>query len=224
MWRPFLRSSRGRFRALHRTAPRLGRPTTFINVLDPDLRTPEAYVGNVEWNQRLGRRLLFKLEFMRREGSHEFIVTPDATTRELRARQHRHLSVQGARGHDAVPGRRATGHHCFIRLGQGDSRSQQLRSVLRQPAEPDHPLERKQSDSDRCPASAADSRHSGASWHVGLRAAAGAPIGISMVGCGRVPRFRGCPQPHRAPPRGSHARFHARATDGGSRGTASVQA
>src|SRR6185503_14608384 len=46
----------------------LSPPTIFSNVLDTDLRTPEAIVGNVEWNQRFGRRLLFKLEFLRREG------------------------------------------------------------------------------------------------------------------------------------------------------------
>jgi hypothetical protein len=62
----------------------LGVPIDFVNVLDPDLRTPEAFVGNVEWNQRFGRRLLLKLEFMRREGSHEYIVTPDPVAQELR--------------------------------------------------------------------------------------------------------------------------------------------
>jgi hypothetical protein len=62
----------------------LGLPTTFVNVLDPDLRTPEAYVGNIEWNQRFGRRLLFKLEFMRRSGNHEYVVTPDPIAGELR--------------------------------------------------------------------------------------------------------------------------------------------
>ena len=62
----------------------IGAPTTFVNVIGPGLRTPEANVGNVEWNQRLGRRLLIKLEFLRRAGSHEFIVTPDEATRELR--------------------------------------------------------------------------------------------------------------------------------------------
>jgi hypothetical protein len=62
----------------------LGAPTTFVNVIGAGLRTPEANVGNVEWNQRLGRRLLIKLEFLRRAGSHEFIVTPDEAARELR--------------------------------------------------------------------------------------------------------------------------------------------
>ena len=54
----------------------LGRPITYSNVLDSDLRVPEAIVGNVEWNQRFGRRLLFKLELMDRHGSHEFVLAP----------------------------------------------------------------------------------------------------------------------------------------------------
>lgn len=61
----------------------LGAPTTFVNVTDPNLRSPKANVGNVEWNQRFGRRLLFKAEFMRRAGSDEFIVTPNPAAREL---------------------------------------------------------------------------------------------------------------------------------------------
>jgi hypothetical protein len=67
----------------------LGLPTTFVNLLDADLRTPEALVGNVEWNQRFGRRLLFKLAFMRRQGSHELILTPDPAAGAL------HLSSIG---------------------------------------------------------------------------------------------------------------------------------
>jgi hypothetical protein len=61
----------------------LGVPITFVNVLDPDLHTPEAIVGNVEWDQRVGRRLLMKLEFLRRSGSHEYLVTPNAAAGEL---------------------------------------------------------------------------------------------------------------------------------------------
>jgi hypothetical protein len=51
-------------------------PITFRNVIDGVLRTPEANVGNVEWNQRFGRRFLLKAAFLRRQGSHEFIVSP----------------------------------------------------------------------------------------------------------------------------------------------------
>ena len=80
-------------------------PTTFSNVLDPDLQTPEAYVGNVEWNQRFGRRLLFKLEFLRRHGTHEFIVSPDSATHELRLSSTGTSALQGTGGDDAVSGR-----------------------------------------------------------------------------------------------------------------------
>jgi hypothetical protein len=62
----------------------LGPAITFANTTEPDLRTPEAGVGNVEWNQRFGRRLLLKLEFLRRSGSHEYIVTPDPTAGQLK--------------------------------------------------------------------------------------------------------------------------------------------
>jgi len=62
----------------------LGSPVTFSNILDPDPSPPEALVGNVELNERFGRRLLMKLEFLRRHGSHEYILTPDPNTREVR--------------------------------------------------------------------------------------------------------------------------------------------
>jgi hypothetical protein len=57
---------------------------TFRNVIDGVLRTPEANVGNVEWNQRFGRRFLLKAAFLRRQGSHEFIVSPDSIRGQLR--------------------------------------------------------------------------------------------------------------------------------------------
>jgi hypothetical protein len=61
----------------------IGSPLALRNVLAPDLRTPEAEVGNVEWNQRFGRRWLAKVAYLGRRGSHEFIVTPDLTAGEL---------------------------------------------------------------------------------------------------------------------------------------------
>jgi hypothetical protein len=62
----------------------LGPPILFRHVTDPDLHTPEAIVGNVEWNQRFGRRALLKLEYLRRHGSHEYVLEPDAAAGELR--------------------------------------------------------------------------------------------------------------------------------------------
>jgi len=59
-------------------------PVTFTNVTAADLRTPEAIVGNIEWNQRIGRRVLFKANYLRRRGSHEYIVEPDPALSEVR--------------------------------------------------------------------------------------------------------------------------------------------
>lgn len=57
---------------------------TYRNVVDGGLHTPEATVGNIEWDQRFGRRSLVKLAFLRRYGSHEYILSPDPTRGEAR--------------------------------------------------------------------------------------------------------------------------------------------
>jgi hypothetical protein len=57
---------------------------SLVNRLDADLRTPEAHVGNVEWDQRFSRRLLVKLAYLGRRGSHEYIVAPDPAAGALR--------------------------------------------------------------------------------------------------------------------------------------------
>jgi len=62
----------------------LGAPVTYVNVPDPELRTPEAVTGNLEWNQRFGRRVLFKANYLQRNGSHEYIVEPDPTAGAFR--------------------------------------------------------------------------------------------------------------------------------------------
>ena len=62
----------------------LGPPVTLMNAPAPDLRTPEAVAGNIEWNQRFGRRVLFKANYLRRRGSHEYILEPDPTRGEVR--------------------------------------------------------------------------------------------------------------------------------------------
>jgi hypothetical protein len=71
----------------------LGPSTIFETVIEAGLRTPEAIVGNVEWSQRFGRRLLLKLGFLRRRGAHEFLLTPDPGRGELR------LSTTGTSGY-----------------------------------------------------------------------------------------------------------------------------
>jgi hypothetical protein len=57
----------------------LGSPVRYVNVPASDLRTPEAVTGNIEWNQRFGRRVLFKANYLKRTGGHEYILEPDAS-------------------------------------------------------------------------------------------------------------------------------------------------
>jgi hypothetical protein len=61
----------------------LGAPILYRNVVDPLLRAPEANVANAELDQRFGRRLLLKLAFLHRTGSHEYIVAPDPSTSQI---------------------------------------------------------------------------------------------------------------------------------------------
>ncbi|MBA3642343.1 MAG: TonB-dependent receptor [Acidobacteria bacterium] len=58
-------------------------PVTFAHRVSDPLQTPEAYVGNLEWDQRFGRRVLLKLAGLLRHSSHEYIVNPDEASREL---------------------------------------------------------------------------------------------------------------------------------------------
>jgi hypothetical protein len=62
----------------------IGAPITYLNVPASDLRTPEAVAGNIEWNQRFGRRVLFKVNYLQRNGSHEYIVQPDPIAGEFK--------------------------------------------------------------------------------------------------------------------------------------------
>jgi hypothetical protein len=57
--------------------------SVLANRISGRLSTPEAYVGNVEWDQRFGRRFLVKLSYLTRQGSHEYILTPEPTASEL---------------------------------------------------------------------------------------------------------------------------------------------
>ena len=59
-------------------------PVTFAHRVVGELETPEAYVTNLEWDQRFSRRVLVKVAGLVRRASHEYIVTPDQESRELR--------------------------------------------------------------------------------------------------------------------------------------------
>ncbi len=54
------------------------------NSIDGPLHTPEALVGNLEWDQRFGRRVFVKVSGLQRAGAHEYIVSPDAAAGRLR--------------------------------------------------------------------------------------------------------------------------------------------
>jgi hypothetical protein len=68
----------------------LGSAVTLSNVAASELRTPEAIAGNIEWNQRFGRRVFLKANYLKRNGSHEYILEPDPTRGAIR------LSSSGA--------------------------------------------------------------------------------------------------------------------------------
>jgi hypothetical protein len=59
-------------------------PVTLVNRVEGRVRTPEATVANVEWDQRFGRRVLLKVAWLGRVGSHEHILEPDREAGELR--------------------------------------------------------------------------------------------------------------------------------------------
>jgi hypothetical protein len=68
----------------------LGATILYRNVIDPQLKAPEANVANAELDQRFGRRVLLKLAFLHRVGSHEYILVPDV------AAQRNYLTSSGS--------------------------------------------------------------------------------------------------------------------------------
>jgi hypothetical protein len=96
----------------------LGVPVTFAHVIDGDFKTPESIVQTVAWDQRFGRRFFFKAAYLHRNGSHAYIVDPDAangllklasdgeskywefeTTGRFLASEYRDLTVSYVRSH-----------------------------------------------------------------------------------------------------------------------------
>lgn len=60
-----------------------GRAITLAHRVAGTLRTPEAHVANIEWDQRFGRRVLLKVAMLAREGRHDYVVSPDHSGGEL---------------------------------------------------------------------------------------------------------------------------------------------
>jgi hypothetical protein len=94
----------------------LGPPITFVHTIGDILKTPESIVQTVAWDQRFGRVFFVKAAYLHREGSHAYIVNPDAasglltlaasgaskywefeTTGRFLASEHRDLSVSYVR-------------------------------------------------------------------------------------------------------------------------------
>jgi TonB-dependent receptor-like protein/carboxypeptidase family protein len=94
----------------------LGPPITFAHTIGDTLKTPESIVQTVAWDQRFGRRFFVKAAYLHREGSHAYILNPDAsrgvltldaagaskyweveTTGRFLANEHRDLSVSYVR-------------------------------------------------------------------------------------------------------------------------------
>jgi hypothetical protein len=56
----------------------LGAPITFVHTLPSELLTPESIVHTIAWDERFGRRFFFKAAYLRRNGSHAYVLDPDA--------------------------------------------------------------------------------------------------------------------------------------------------
>jgi hypothetical protein len=56
----------------------VGAPLRLVNTVVERLETPKAITGNIEWDQRFGRRVLLKVNYLQRGGGDEYIVEPDA--------------------------------------------------------------------------------------------------------------------------------------------------
>jgi TonB dependent receptor/Carboxypeptidase regulatory-like domain len=96
----------------------LGPAITFVHTIDSALKTPESIVQTVAWDQRFGRQFFFKTAYLHRNGSHAYIVDPEAsrgalvlasagaskyweleTTGRVLASEHRDISVSYVRSH-----------------------------------------------------------------------------------------------------------------------------
>jgi hypothetical protein len=62
----------------------LGPPVRLVNVVNQQLQTPKAITGNIEWDQRFGRRFLLKVNYLQRGGGDEFVLEPDHASGEIR--------------------------------------------------------------------------------------------------------------------------------------------
>ena len=190
----------------------IGAPVTLVNVPSPELRTPKAVAGNIEWNQRFGRRVLFKANYLKRSGTHEYILEPDPARGEVRLKstgtsryweleatgrylggERRDLTVSYVRSHGTAD------------LNNYDQFYGNLRNpILR--------AERARTHSHRRAASADRSRHHRTAGQVGHRAGDRDSLGLPVVGGERVPGLRRTAEPGGAFSESPHNRLRALAS------------
>ena len=98
----------------------LGGPLAIRNVLEDDLHTPEAYVANVEWDQRFGRRFLLKAGISAATWLARVHRDAGARRRTTVRVEHRVISLQRARSHGALSGWWPTRPDVLVRVGERD--------------------------------------------------------------------------------------------------------
>ncbi len=189
----------------------LGPALSFKNV-SADLHTPEATVGSIEWNQRFGRRLLVKVGYLRRQGSHEYMLEPDAARGEVR------LSSDGTSRYWEVEttarylggGRRDLTISYVRSRGTADLNTyDQFYGNLRNPVlrRNEHTL-----TPNDVPSRLLVRGTLGLPGKWDLAPVLEIPLRIPLVGRRRVSRLRGCAQPCRPPACGRNPRLRARAS------------
>ena len=199
-----------RARRVTRFAPNgdlLGAPILYRNVVDPLAQRRKPTSRNAELDQRFGRRLLLKLAFLHRTGSHEYIVAPDPSTSQIVLSSTGKLALSRDRSHDALPGRRASRPDALVRVGArladlntydyfyGNMRNPILRANEHNLIPTDV----------RAPDAAARLIGIGGKWD--LAPVTGAALGVPVFGRQRVSGLRRPAQSHRAPAVGSRIRL-----------------
>ena len=102
----------------------LGPAVAFSNAISGDLRTPEADVGNVEWNQRFGRRLLVQARVPAPRRIARVHPHPRSRGGAVAALEHGRIALSRAGSDDEIPWRRPARFHRVVRLGARHRRPQ----------------------------------------------------------------------------------------------------
>ena len=176
-----------RLRIAHRDTVWTGRAAAWSTRVvreHPGIRPAHAggVAGNVEWNQRFGRRVLIKANYLRRKGSHEYILEPDASIGEVR------LSSTGtSRYWEAeLTGRYLVSERRDLTVSyvrsHGTADLNNYDQFYGNRSQPDRARERAQSDSHRRAASGDRARHHRPAGSVGHRTGDRGSFGVPVLG------------------------------------------